>query len=68
LALVHGGILWIERPISIYVYLIAIITGLPIDGEKLEQYLDDKTKEKYLVEEMKKKYGTERGSWGIIIN
>jgi hypothetical protein len=68
LALVHGGILWMERHVSIDVDLIAEITGLLTDGEKPEHYLDDKTKEKYLAEEMKKKYGTERGSRGIIIN
>jgi len=54
--------------VSINVYLIAKITGFPTDGEKPEQYLDDKTKEKSLPEEMKNKYGTERGSRGIIIN
>jgi hypothetical protein len=68
LALVHGGILWMDRPVSIDVDLIAEITGFPTDGENPEQYLDDKTKEKSLAEEMKKKYGTERGSRGMIIN
>jgi hypothetical protein len=33
-ALVHGGILWVERHVSIDVDLIADITGLPTDGEK----------------------------------
>jgi hypothetical protein len=46
LALVHGGILWMDRPVSIDVDLIAEITGFPTDGENPEQYLDDKTKEK----------------------
>jgi hypothetical protein len=68
LAVMHGGILWLDRPVSIDVELIAKITGLPTDGEKPAQYLDDKTKEKSLAEEMKKTYGTERGSRGIIIN
>jgi hypothetical protein len=54
LALVHGGILWMDRPVSIDVYLIAKIIGFPTDGENPEQYLDDKTKEKSLAEEMKK--------------
>jgi hypothetical protein len=67
-ALIHGVIIWMERPISIYLDLIVDITSLLTDGEKLEQYLDDKTKEKFLEEDMKKKYGTERGSRGIIIN
>jgi hypothetical protein len=34
-----------DRPVSIDVDLIVEITGLPIDGAKPEQYLDDKTKE-----------------------
>ena len=34
LALVHGGILWMDRPISIDVELIVEIMGLPTDGEK----------------------------------
>jgi hypothetical protein len=48
LALVHGGILWMDRPVSIDVDLIAEITGMPTDGENPSQYLDDKTKEKAL--------------------
>jgi hypothetical protein len=51
LALVHGGILWMDMPISIDVDLIAAITGLPTNGEKPEKFLDDKTKEKDLLEE-----------------
>jgi hypothetical protein len=35
-----------DRPVPINVDLIAEITGLPTDGEKPEQYLEDKTKEK----------------------
>jgi hypothetical protein len=42
---VHRGILWMDRPVPINVDLIATITGLPTDGEKPEQYLEDKTKE-----------------------
>jgi hypothetical protein len=53
--------------VSIDVKLIWFIIGLPSNGEKLVQYMDDKTKEKALVEEMKKTYGVERGSCGIII-
>jgi hypothetical protein len=58
LALVHGGVLWMDRLVSIDVYLIAEITSFPTDGENPEQYLDDKTKEKVVVEDMKKTYGT----------
>ena len=34
LDLVHEGILWMNRPISIDVELIVEITGLPTDGAK----------------------------------
>ena len=34
---VHGGILWMDRPVLINVDLIAEITGLPTDGEKSKQ-------------------------------
>jgi hypothetical protein len=66
-AVLHVKFLWLEEPVSIDVDLIAFITGLPSNGEKPMQYLDDKAKEKDLTEEMKKMYGTERGSHGIII-
>jgi hypothetical protein len=46
LARLHGGILWMDRLVPINVDLIAVITRLPMDGEKLEKYLEDKTKEK----------------------
>jgi hypothetical protein len=50
LALVHGGILWMDMHVSIDVDFIAEIIGLPIDGEKPEHYLDDITKKKTLGE------------------
>jgi hypothetical protein len=56
-----------DRHVSIYVDLIFEITCLPINGEKPEQYLDDRTKEKAIVEEINNKYGTDRGSMGMII-
>jgi hypothetical protein len=62
LVLVHGGSLLMDRPLSINFDLIAAIIGLPTEGEKLEQYLDDKTKENALAEEMKKTYETKKGS------
>jgi hypothetical protein len=37
LARFHGGILWMDRPVPINVDLITSITGLPMDGEKLEK-------------------------------
>jgi hypothetical protein len=49
-----------DRPVPINVDLIATIMGLPMDGEKPEQYLEDKTKEKSISDEIKEKYGGER--------
>jgi hypothetical protein len=34
LAVLHGGFLWLEEPVSIDVELISFITGLPSNGEK----------------------------------
>jgi hypothetical protein len=67
LAVMHGGDIWLDKPIPITVELIAQITGLPIRGMDPALILDDKSKEKALAEEMKKKYGTARGTRGIII-
>jgi hypothetical protein len=67
MAVLHGGFLWMEEPISINIELISIITSLSSMGEIPAQYLDDKTKEKYLFEEMNKTYDIERGLCGIII-
>jgi hypothetical protein len=67
MAVTHGGYLWLEHTISVDVYLIAHIIGLPSRGEEPTQFMDEKTKEKALAREMKKKYGTERGSRGFII-
>jgi hypothetical protein len=50
LARVHGGFLWMDRPVPIDVNLISKLTGLPTDGVKPEQYLDDKMKEKAIAE------------------
>jgi hypothetical protein len=67
LARVHGGFLWMERPVPIDVDLIANITGLPTDGVNPEQYLDEKMKEKTIAEEVKSQFGTDRGNKGMII-
>ena len=68
LARVHIGILWMDRPVPITMDLIATITGLPIDGENLEKYLEDKTKAKAISDEIKAKYGAECSNRGIGIN
>jgi hypothetical protein len=67
LEVMHGGDIWLDKPIPITVELIAQITGLPSRGMDPGLILDDKSKEKALAEEMKKKYGTSRGTRGIII-
>jgi hypothetical protein len=63
----HGGDVWLDKPVPIMVKIIMHITCLPIRGMDPALILDDKSKEKTLVEEMKKKYGTNRGTRGIII-
>jgi hypothetical protein len=63
----HGGDIWLDRPIPITIDLIAQIIGLSSPGMGPALILDDKLKEKALAEEMKKKYGTARGTRGIII-
>jgi hypothetical protein len=68
LARVHRGILWMDMPVLINVDLIVEITRLPTDGEKLEQYLEEKTKPKTILDEIKVKYGAERGNKGIRMN
>jgi len=68
LAWVHGGILWMDRLVPINVDLITTNIGLPMDGEKLDKYLEEKTKAKQISDEIKVKYGVERGNRGIRIN
>jgi hypothetical protein len=68
LARVHGGILWMDRPVSINIDLITEITRLPTYGEKSKKYLEDKAEEKSISDEIKEKYGAERGNKGININ
>jgi hypothetical protein len=48
LAVLHGGFVWLEEPVSIDVELIEFITCLPSNNEKPSQNLNDKTKEKSL--------------------
>jgi hypothetical protein len=57
LARVHGGSLWMDRPVPITVDLISTITGLPTDGKNIEQYLEDETRAKAISNEIKTKYG-----------
>jgi hypothetical protein len=46
----HGGDVWLDKPIPITIELIAQITGLPIRGMDPMLILDDKSKEKELAE------------------
>jgi hypothetical protein len=57
-----------DRSVPITMDLIVAITGLPTDGKKLEQYLEDKTRAKAISDEIKAKYGMEFGNRGIRIN
>jgi hypothetical protein len=57
-----------DRVVPIIVDLIATIMGLPIEGEKLEKYLEDKTRARAISDEIKAKYGVECGNRGIRIN
>jgi len=50
LAVMHGGDVWLDKPIPITIELIAQITGLPIRGMDPMLILDDKSKEKALAE------------------
>jgi hypothetical protein len=68
LARVHGGFLWMDRSVPINVYLIETITGIPMDGENLDQYFKDKTKVKAISYEIKEKYGMDSGNRGIKIS
>jgi hypothetical protein len=68
LARVHDEILWMDRSVPIIVDLIETTTGLPTDGEKTEQYLEDKTRAKAISYKIKAKYGMERSNRGIRIS
>jgi hypothetical protein len=60
--------MWMDRLVPINVDLIAAITGIPTDGDRPKQYLEDKTKAKAIFDEIKVKYGIEIGNKGININ
>ena len=51
-----------DRLVPINVVLIATITRIPMDGENLEQELEDKDKEKSISDKIKAKYGRKRGN------
>jgi len=56
-----------DRLYPIDVDLIANIIGLPTNGVKPKDYLDNKARDKEIVEEVKTKFRINRGTQGIII-
>jgi hypothetical protein len=66
-ARVHGGILWMDRPIQIDVALISKITGFPTVDVQPEYFLENKAREKELAEQVKAQFDTTRGTRGLII-
>jgi len=46
---VHGGILWIDRPIHIDVDLIEKIIGFPTSIVKPKDYLENKVRDKEII-------------------
>jgi len=61
----HGGILWLDRPISIEIELIVWISRLPSKFEDPLLLFTDKTKDKALEERMKEKYDTFIGAHSL---
>jgi hypothetical protein len=67
LSWVHGGILWMDRPVQLDAVLITKIIGLPTIDTQLEEYLDNKAREKEIIELVKVQFGTRRGNRGIVL-
>jgi hypothetical protein len=65
LSCVHGGYMWLDRPVSIDTDLIVHITGLPSQGEDPSLLFFDKKNEKSLSESMKEKFHTFCGQHGL---
>jgi hypothetical protein len=65
---IHGGFLWLDRPVSIETQLIMWIIGLPLAWEDPLPLFTNKYKEKSLAEKMKDKYDTHRGARGLDIS
>jgi hypothetical protein len=64
---VHGGILWMDKPVQIDVALISKITGFPTFGAQPKNFLENKVHEKELAEQVKAQFHTTRVNRGIII-
>jgi hypothetical protein len=68
LTCVHGGYLWLDRPISIDTDLIARITGLPSQGQDPNSLFADKKTDRTLSEAMREKFHTVRGVHGLDVS
>jgi hypothetical protein len=66
-ARVHGGIIWIDRPVQINMELITNITRFPTIDMQPEYFLEKKMRQKELAEEVMEHFGTTEGNRGIII-
>ena len=56
LACFHGGMLWLDTPITLTVYFISEIMGLPKDGPDPSQYLKGRDNDKRLKARLKERY------------
>jgi hypothetical protein len=65
LSCVHGGFLWLDRPVSIDTELIERIIKFPSKWEDPSPLFIDKSKEKALAERMKDRYDTFIGARGL---
>jgi hypothetical protein len=67
LAMLHGGIMCMDRPVLIDMALISKITRFPVVGAQPKEYLENKACEKEIVEIVKDQFGNNRGNKGIVI-
>lgn len=68
LCLVHGGCLWLEKPIPITNHIIHQTTWLPCKGEDATEILEGKSSDLAILEAMKKKYKLEKKNRGYAIS
>jgi hypothetical protein len=64
---VHGGIIWMDKPVQVNVALISKITGFPTINVPPEDLLENKVCEKELEEQVKAQFSMTKGNRGIII-
>jgi hypothetical protein len=64
---IHGGILWMKRPMQIDVALISKIIGLSTVGTQTNDYLENKARKKELAEQVKVEFETTPGNKCIVI-